>query len=38
MQDTCRNLYYNARKAAGLTQERWAEVLGVTLTVRSSTM
>lgn len=24
-----RNIYYNARHAAGLTQERWAEMLGV---------
>ena len=31
MQDSCRNLYYNARKTAGLTQERWAEVLGISV-------
>lgn len=31
MQEDCRNIYHNARKAAGLTQERWAEVLGVSL-------
>ena len=24
------NIYYNARMAAGLTQERWAELLGLT--------
>lgn len=29
MQDNCRNIYYNARVASGLTQERWAEMLGV---------
>lgn len=31
MQDECRNLYYNARRTAGLTQERWAEVLGISV-------
>ena len=31
MQDSCRNLYYNARRTAGLTQERWAEVLGISV-------
>lgn len=31
MQEDCRNIYLNARRAAGLTQERWAEVLGVSL-------
>ena len=31
MQGDCRNLYYNARRTAGLTQERWAEVLGVSV-------
>lgn len=31
MQDECRNIYYNARRAAGLTQERWAEVLGISV-------
>lgn len=29
MEENSRNIYHNARKAAGLTQERWAEVLGV---------
>lgn len=29
MDNNCRNIYYNARRAAGLTQARWAEVLGV---------
>lgn len=29
MKDNCRNIYQNARAAAGLTQERWAEHLGV---------
>lgn len=29
MKDDYRNIYYNARRTAGLTQERWAEVLGV---------
>lgn len=31
MKDNCRNIYYNARKAAGLTQERWAECLGISV-------
>lgn len=31
MQDECRNLYYNARRTAGLTQERWAEALGISV-------
>ena len=31
MQGECRNLYFNARKTAGLTQERWAEVLGISV-------
>lgn len=29
MKDDCGNIYRNARKAAGLTQERWAEYLGI---------
>lgn len=29
MQDKSTNIYKNARTAAGLTQERWAEILGV---------
>ena len=29
MEQDCRNIYKNARRAAGLTQERWAEVLGI---------
>ena len=29
MKDNCRNIYYNARKTSGLTQERWAECLGI---------
>lgn len=29
MEPECRNIYKNARRAAGLTQERWAEVLGI---------
>ena len=29
MQTDSRNIYKNARRAAGLTQERWAEVLGI---------
>lgn len=29
MDENGRNIYYNARRAAGLTQARWAEVLGV---------
>jgi predicted transcriptional regulator len=31
MQDECRNIYYNARRTSGLTQERWAEVLGISV-------
>lgn len=31
MQDNCRNIYKTARQAAGLTQERWAEVLGISV-------
>lgn len=31
MQGESRNLYYNARRTAGLTQERWAEVLGISV-------
>ena len=27
--DESRNIYYNARKTAGFTQERWAQMLGV---------
>lgn len=29
MQEAYRNIYKTARQAAGLTQERWAEVIGV---------
>lgn len=29
MQDDCGNIYRNARRTAGLTQERWAELIGV---------
>lgn len=29
MEQECRNIYKNARITAGLTQERWAEVLGI---------
>ena len=29
MKDNCGNIYRNARKAAGFTQERWAEFLGI---------
>ena len=29
MDENGRNIYYNARRAAGLTQARWAEILGV---------
>lgn len=29
MEQECRNIYKNARTTAGLTQERWAEVLGI---------
>ncbi len=31
MQDGSRNIYYNARRTAGLTQERWAEMLGISV-------
>lgn len=31
MKDDCRNIYRTARKAAGLTQERWAEYLGISV-------
>ena len=31
MKATCGNIYRNARKASGLTQERWAEYLGVSV-------
>ncbi len=31
MQDDYRNIYLNARRTAGLTQERWAEVLGISV-------
>lgn len=31
MQEDCGNIYRNARKAAGLTQERWAEYLGISV-------
>lgn len=31
MEQNCGNLYFNARKAAGLTQERWAELLGLSV-------
>lgn len=31
MQEDCRNIYQNARRTAGLTQERWAELLGVSV-------
>ena len=31
MQENCRNIYYNARQTAGLTQERWAEALGLSV-------
>ena len=29
MQRECRNIYENARRTAGMTQERWAEALGI---------
>lgn len=29
MQEDCINIYANARRTAGLTQERWATVLGI---------
>lgn len=31
MKEDCRNIYRTARKAAGLTQERWAEYLGISV-------
>lgn len=31
MQPECPNIYKNARRTAGLTQERWAEVLGLSV-------
>lgn len=31
MKSEYRNIYYNARSAAGLTQERWAEMLGISV-------
>ena len=31
MKDDCRNIYRTARQAAGLTQERWAEYLGISV-------
>ena len=31
MQDDCGNIYRNARRTAGLTQERWAELIGVSV-------
>ena len=31
MQELCSNKYKTARQAAGLTQERWAEVLGISV-------
>ena len=31
MQDNYRNIYFNARQTAGLTQERWAEMLGISV-------
>lgn len=31
MQDFCRNIYKNARKVAGLTQEHAAEMLGISI-------
>lgn len=31
MQGDCRNIYKSARQTAGLTQERWAEVLGISV-------
>lgn len=32
MEQEYRNIYRRARKAAGLTQERWAEILGISVT------
>lgn len=31
MKEGCRNIYKSARQAAGLTQERWAEVIGISV-------
>ena len=31
MQEDCINIYTNARRTAGLTQERWAEMLGISV-------
>lgn len=31
MQEDCNNIYRNARKTAGLTQERWSELIGVSV-------
>ncbi len=31
MQEDYRNIYLDARRTAGLTQERWAEVLGISV-------
>lgn len=31
MQADCGNIYRNARRTAGLTQERWAELIGVSV-------
>ena len=31
MQDNCRNIYKTARLTAGLTQERWAETLNISV-------
>lgn len=31
MQENCGNIYRDARKTAGLTQERWAELLGLSV-------
>lgn len=31
MQDGCRNIYQTARRTAGVTQERWAEMLGISV-------
>lgn len=31
MQTDCGNIYRNARRTSGLTQERWAELLGVSV-------
>ena len=31
MQESCGNIYRDARRTAGLTQERWAELLGLSV-------